>query len=201
MKLVAVSLRVDKWANRDERRDTLAKGWAPIMQKCDAVSFAVPNEPGNVVPLMDRTNPDAILLSGGNDLVPYGGDAPERDAAETAMIEWAVANGRAIIGVCRGMEMVVHAMGGTLKRVEGHIGNHVIRHMDGRETIVNSWHRWAVDRLPTGFCATAFGEDAVLEACRDPGRRVECIMWHPERCSPVDSSDLDLIRRALWSNA
>lgn len=200
MKLVAVSLRVDKWHNRDERRDTLAKGWAPLLDRCDALAVAIPNQPDAVSSLMSRLDPAAIILSGGNDLVAYGGDAPERDATETAMIEWATANERAIIGVCRGMEMVVHALGGTLRRVDGHIGNHVIRHRDGREAVVNSWHRWAVDRLPSGFCPTAFAEDAVLEGCRDPARKVECIMWHPERAASVDAADLDLFRRSIWGN-
>lgn len=153
---------------------------------------------------------DALVLTGGGDLDPtlYGGPPAtpgppdgslpdrERDLAEIALVRAAAAGGVPTLGVCRGMQVLVVAFGGTLVRDLGmeHVlpgGLHPIRTVPGSlvDDVVGDWgkvtslHHQAVHL--TGHCwrTTAWTEDGVAEAVEwvGPGDwPVLGVQWHPE---------------------
>ena len=163
---------------------------------------------------------DGIMLTGGGDVDPMlYGESPhaafqaaeaDRDAFETALTRAAIAANIPYFAICRGMQLLNVAMGGTLiqdipSQVPGALEHsvpepraHVVHevwvakdsrlsalladHMEDGETChVNSRHHQSVAKVAPGFDVTATSPDGVIEAMEKPGAAF-CIgvQWHPE---------------------
>lgn len=185
--LVAVSQRVAVDPRHGERRDALDQRWGHYLAACGLTPVPLPNHEAAARALVAGLPVAGLLLTGGNSLAEYGGDAPERDAAELAALAEARGRGLPVLGVCRGMQVLLHAFGVALRPVPGHVGTHSLD--DGRT--VNSFHDLgALDAGP--FHVLARAADGVVEAIRHPTERLRAIMWHPERTQPFE--DLDLFK-------
>jgi putative glutamine amidotransferase len=156
---------------------------------------------------------DGIVLPGGGDIAPelYGAEPAaesggvdiERDRAEIALFGAALAAGLPILAVCRGIQLVNVARGGTLVQhlpavtSEPHLIVerrrelvHTVR-IDPKSELadiigaddlgVNSLHHQAVDRVGRGLEAVAWAEDGTIEGLEDRDRRVIAVQWHPEQ--------------------
>lgn len=182
---------------RGERRDALDQRWAST---CASAGFAIaplPNHPETATDLIRRLRPAGLILTGGNDLAALGGDAPERDATETALLDCAATMGLPVLGVCRGAQVLVHTEGGTLARVTHHAGTrHGIAH-GTRRFDVGSYHDWGIAKLGSGQIAIATADDGSIEGFRSSDGRVRGIMWHPERETPARIVDLDHFRARI----
>jgi len=196
-KIVAVTQRVDIVAARNERRDALDQRWADFLSACDLVGFPVPNHPELACDLLEAVSPAGLVLTGGNDLAGYGGDAPERDETERRLIDWARRRKLPILAVCRGMQVVADAFSANLGRLAGHAGTrHRIRIDGGATRDVNSYHTWSV-AVPEGFSSWAIAEDGSVEAMRHASEPITGILWHPEREAPYHSEDIALFREVF----
>ncbi|MEU7901996.1 gamma-glutamyl-gamma-aminobutyrate hydrolase family protein [Actinoplanes sp. NPDC049118] len=153
---------------------------------------------------------DGLVLSGGADLGPelYGAEPaprtvvrPERDAAEMLLARAALARDLPILGVCRGMQLLTVAAGGTLHQhlpdllgherhrpAPGVYGMHEARFAEGsriaglmgEDNRVHCFHHQGVDD-PGSLTITGRAEDGVPEAVEDPSRSfVLGVQWHPE---------------------
>lgn len=155
---------------------------------------------------------DGLVLSGGADIDParYGKELSadcgtvedERDAWELALFGAALERGVPVFGVCRGIQLVNVACGGTLvqhlqpEAGDGHSRLDVARDevvhtvklvpgslaatLYGTEIAVNSLHHQAVDEVGTGAIASGHSPDGTVEALEMPGRPVFAVQWHPE---------------------
>ncbi|HTX62579.1 MAG TPA: gamma-glutamyl-gamma-aminobutyrate hydrolase family protein [Acidimicrobiales bacterium] len=173
---------------------------------------------------------DGLVLSGGADVDParYGQErAPacghnevERDAWELALVEVALTAGIPVFGICRGIQLLNVARGGTLLQDlpadagDGHprleVPRDVMVHtvklepgslaaaVYGTELPVNSLHHQAVDELGSGLVATGHSPDGTVEVVEMPGAPVFAVQWHPEmlRAQP-DPGFLWLVARAM----
>lgn len=74
----------------------------------------------DLVTLVNTVNPTGILLTGGNSLEKYGGDAPERDRIDHQLIDIALYQNIPLYGFCRGMQSVLDYFGCSLESVAGH---------------------------------------------------------------------------------
>jgi putative glutamine amidotransferase len=141
-----------------------------------------------------------VVLSGGNDLAAFGGNAPERDATESVLLREAEERGLPVIGICRGFQFLAHHAGGKVVAIDGHVrSRHDIRGSVNRE--VNSFHNWGVSRCGEGWETYAMATDGTIEFAGCPARRQWGIMWHPEREPAFVGDDLDLFRRLLGETA
>ncbi len=145
-----------------------------------------------------------LLLTGGGDLEPwrYGqediacrGADPARDAAEMALLDRAVAGGKPVLGICRGLQSIDVYFGGTLCQdlpghgaVEGRDRLHPVRtapsflrDLYGEAGEVNSAHHQAADRLGRGLQAVQWAPDGVVEGICHRSLPVWGVQWHPER--------------------
>jgi putative glutamine amidotransferase len=155
---------------------------------------------------------DGLLFSGGADLDPgsYGaephpetnGVRPERDRAELALLEGALARDMPVLAVCRGSQVLNVARGGDLvqhlpevvghqghKQVPGVFADHDVdvlpesklREVIGQRAPVKSHHHQGYGRLGEGLREAARAEDGTVEAIEDPSRRFAVgVLWHPE---------------------
>jgi putative glutamine amidotransferase len=168
---------------------------------------------------------DGLLLAGGGDLEPscYGADAhpaedgvdPGRDQLELELVRAAVRLDLPVLGICRGMQLLSVAFGGTLVQhlpdLPG-LGVHRNAAKDARHRLrvepgsrlaaalgqvdgeVLSDHHQAVDRLGDGFRAVAWSPDGLVEAIeRDQGWTVG-VLWHPESTAHADPAQQALLR-------
>ena len=162
-------------------------------------------EPGWSAGGVDPAEFDGLLLPGGGDIAPWRlgaepglatGIDEDRDAAEFDLAERFLAWGRPILGICRGVQLLNVALGGTLlQHIEGH-GQvngqdrlHQARALPdsrpgrlyGPSAQVNSAHHQALDRLGAGLRAVQWAPDGVIEAVEHGTLPVWGVQWHPER--------------------
>lgn len=195
MKLIAITQRVDINAATGERRDALDQCWTPFLQACGFTPLVIPNHVDTARHLMQLTNISGVLLTGGNDLAAYGGDAPERDETELALIDIADTHGMPVLGVCRGMQLLQHHAGVKLQRVTGHAGVRHALKFEGEDILVNSFHNWGATTSVPDLKIAAVADDLVIESVIDCLRRHMGIMWHPERDAPFHPRDIALAQR------
>ncbi|GHU39665.1 glutamine amidotransferase [Spirochaetia bacterium] len=192
-KIIFTSQRVDIIKDYNERRDALDQKCARFLWETGCISFPVPNHANSANFLLHNYTPAGILLTGGNNPVPYNGDAPERDEVDSLLIQYAVSNKIPLAGVCRGMQSLVLYFGGTLKKVKGHIAvKHQINGEITRE--VNSYHSLSADSIPREFTVLAHSGDGEIESIRHNTLPITGIMWHPERDDPFSKLDIELFK-------
>lgn len=148
---------------------------------------------------------DALLLPGGADVDParYGQGMngsrsidPERDARELAALAYFRDAGKPVLGICRGLQVLNVALGGTLHQdIPGHTKldadtdrvhpsraeDEMLVSLYGAEFAINSAHHQSIDRLGKGLRAVQWSHDGVIEAVRHEELPIFAVQWHPER--------------------
>lgn len=195
MQTVFFTQRVEVMESYQERRDCADQRIARFLYACGFLPLPVPNTPEIVVRMMEDVIPSGVVLTGGNSLVSYGGNAPERDKTEHLLLELAEQKNIPVYGFCRGMQMVLDHFGIRLTPVEGHVAvKHEIIGSFGTR-MVNSYHAFAcTDATADGMEVLAVSSDGVVEAARISGKKVLGTMWHPERCDPFEERDMRMIK-------
>jgi N5-(cytidine 5'-diphosphoramidyl)-L-glutamine hydrolase len=191
--LVLVSQRVDRIADRGERRDALDQRWAALLAACGLLPIPVCNRSEAVGRYVALPGVAGVLLTGGNDLDALGGDVPEREATETALYRAALAAGLPVLGVCHGMQLIQFLHGVVLAPVVGHVAAVQEIELDGAPARVNSYHGFGTTSTTPDLVVRGRAVDGVVKAVRHAHRRVAGIMWHPERIDPFRREDIDYI--------
>ena len=182
---------------------------------------------------------DGFVLTGGIDMDPsfYDGPVdypnrpetfcPERDIFETSVYAYAKKRKRPILAICRGMQLVNVAEGGSMIQDLGEEGNAIHRKTgdtDKRHDIeimtgsmlhritglktgsINSAHHQAVDidKLPSSLLITAMSHDGVAEALEyAPGQDLGFmigVQWHPERMIDRETNPLSFAIRKKFTD-
>jgi putative glutamine amidotransferase len=183
-----------------------AGGMALLLPPDDAVA----ERPDELLELVD-----GLMLAGGCDVDPAsygarphpetGGTWPERDRFELALTHRAIERELPVLGICRGMQIVNVACGGTLdqhlpeqvghddhRHTPGVFSDHEVRLESGslaaravgaETTAVKSHHHQGLDELGEGLTATGWStEDGVVEAIELEGKPYALgVLWHPEQ--------------------
>ena len=159
---------------------------------------------------------DGLLLTGGGDMDPaLWGEAPHpklydvapsRDTLETSALHLALGRSLPVLAVCRGLQVLNVALGGTLyqdvatepgtqlphsqkeprdqptHKVKVASGSRLAETLGADELEVNSMHHQAIHRLGRGLTAVAWAPDQLVEGAEwgDPARFVLGVQWHPE---------------------
>ncbi|CAL9614352.1 gamma-glutamyl-gamma-aminobutyrate hydrolase family protein [Streptomyces sp. Tu 3180] len=183
----------------------LPAGYPRLVQRAGGLAAMLPPDaPEHAAATVARL--DGLVIAGGPDVEPvrYGAEpdprtgppARARDTWELALIGAALERGLPLLGVCRGMQLLNVALGGTLvQHVDGHaeapgvFGRHPVKPVPGtryaglvpEQTSVPTFHHQAVDRLGEGLVVSAHAEDGTVEAVELPASPwVLGVQWHPE---------------------
>ncbi len=196
-KIILLSQRVSVIESYNERRDCLDQSWYDYINACGYIPVPVFNRASIVKELIDLLNPSGIILTGGNDLQMYGGNAPERDNTEKALLYYAVNKNIPVLGVCRGMQFINCYFGGTLKTVDGHVATKHTTVYNNEKTVVNSFHNYAVDYIPSILESIAVSDDGIVEAIKHDSKNIKGIMWHPEREEVIANRDIKILKELI----
>jgi putative glutamine amidotransferase len=163
---------------------------------------------------------DAVVLTGGADVDPscygeephatvYGVDR-EADDREIALARAAIDRGVPLLAICRGIQVLNVAFGGTLHQdivelpdVEAHgrpgepggAHTHAVEIADGsllhaamgaRRVTASCHHHQAVNKIGTGLRITATAGDGIVEGLEIDGAWALAVQWHPEDTAPTD---------------
>lgn len=181
-----------------EPRDALAHDWAAALPSLlpGVVWCPLPNHPAAALDLVRAFALDGVVLTGGDDV----GAAPARDATEHALLTHALAARLPVFGVCRGLQFIVHFLGGVLAPASAHAGlAHPVRLENAPVSsralplLVNSYHDNAIPAatLPADLIPFAFAPDDTVEGALHRTHRLGGIMWHPERRTLGQSAEFD----------
>jgi len=196
-KKILVTQRVVNQNNVDERRDALDNKWSEFLCECGILPIILPNTPKLGEHYIKNISFVGILLTGGNDLASYGGDAPKRDELEFLLLDYSVKHNIPLIGVCRGMQMILNYLGIPLKRIGGHIRKRHNISIKGIELDVNSYHEFSATEANEHICVLARSEDDSIEAVKMKNKETYGIMWHPEREMPFSSWDIGFFKEVF----
>ena len=201
MKTIIFTQRVDVIESYNERRDCADQRIGDFIRTCGYLPLPVPNDQRIVEGICAAVNPEGIVLTGGNSLVAYGGNAPERDATDSLLIKTAIDRGMPLYGFCRGMQSILDFFGEKLETVKGHVAVRMMLY--GKEDPalgnfsreVNSYHNQGCLAVSSpDIEVLAKSADGVIKAIRHAKHRILGTMWHPERDTPYADADIAMFR-------
>lgn len=215
-----------RWGLWDMQACLLPQNYAEQVVAVGGVPVLLPPVPG-IEAAVSRL--DGVIISGGPDIEPhrYGQDAgpqttivrPQRDEAEIALFSAARTAGTPVVGICRGVQLMNVALGGSLIQhlpdAVGHAGHSptpgtMAEHkvtvagpgcrlagiLGEGPHLVPTHHHQGIDRPGRGLIPTAWAEDGTVEALELEGQFAIGVQWHPET-----GSDLRLLRALVEAAA
>jgi len=209
--LSAYSTRA-RWGIWDTDAVLLPKRYTEAIVRAGGVPVLLAPIPGVIEAALDRL--DGLLLAGGPDVDParYGQErgpdtqpaVVDRDQAEVDLLATAVDAGLPVLGICRGMQLINVARGGSLIQHlptvlhhdehapgPGAYGSHPVAVAPGSKLAtvlgrtavpgVPTYHHQGVDAIGAGLVASAWATDGTVEAVEDPELPFcVAVQWHPE---------------------
>lgn len=208
-------------------RYAVSTNYVEAVLAADGIPVVLPPQDGHTATILDTV--DGLLLSGGGDIAPsqYGdedlhpktyGVHPLRDRFELDLLSRANARDLPILCICRGIQVMNVAYGGTLhqdipssgltvhehRQDECHLPTDAVSHhvyvepdsllsiIYGTDRIgVNSFHHQAIADVGTGLRVAGRAEDGLIEALVDPARSFLLgVQWHPEMMFPTHHEHL-----------
>lgn len=187
-------------------------------------------DPKDAKEYIDRV--DALVLTGGADVDPLlyleephpkvGMTDPIRDEFELALIEEAWNQKKPIFGICRGLQLLNVASGGTLYQDLSQYDKLEVNHIQlttwdhathsilieenswmgeamGTETVINSYHHQAINTIGDAFRPVAWSKDGIIEAIEsiDKTQKTMAIQWHPEVLVKNDPESINIFKKFI----
>lgn len=209
-----IAVAVTCWHVEAEKRCYMQDGYIQALEKVGLLPLVLSPALSPVASIRALDFVSGLLLSGGDDLAPlHFGQQPvaqmgyvdaRRDEQELALFAEARRREMPVFGICRGMQVINAALGGTIiqhlwqNRPDAlqHRQNaprwHRHHHVEIKEgTIlatalgagsigVNSYHHQALDRLGPGLVVSATSPDGLVEAVEQTNPWLLAVQWHPE---------------------
>ncbi len=199
----------------------MGQTYVRVLVSAGAVPWLIPPLPDDESTLqLMYERLDAVFLTGGVDVDPaaYGEERhemcdrsdPARDWTEVRLVRWALADGKPVLGVCRGIQLINVACGGSLYQHLPDQNPHAIKHdcfptatqftrdhlahpirvdpssrlgrlLGASEVQVNSMHHQGIKQLADGLRPCAHAPDGLIEGVEGTdGHYLIGVQWHPE---------------------
>jgi gamma-glutamyl-gamma-aminobutyrate hydrolase PuuD len=199
-----------KWSSWELEAALVPADYVRAVERAGGRALLVPPATDGLEETLDAL--DGLIFSGGADLDPelYGqephletsGIAADRDRAELALLEGALARDMPVLAICRGSQVLNVARGGDLvqhlpevvgdekhRHTPGAFADHDVTLQEGTRLAqllgdrapVKSHHHQGFGRVGADLDVAAYAEDGTVEAVEDPSRRFALgVLWHPE---------------------
>ena len=201
----------------------MSRSYVHVLLGAGAAPLLNPHMPDKAVLRAVYERLDGLLLPGGGDIDPVHYGEPrhekcnepsaERDDTELTLARWAIEGGMPVLGICRGIQVLNVALGGSLFQdigaqipgAERHAWypNHPrdrlshtvsispearLARISGETALpVNSLHHQSVKELAPGLIATGHSPDGIIEAVEAPDHPFAIgVQWHPEELTGSD---------------
>lgn len=211
--IIAVTCSFDE----DAGSYKIHQDYVQALANSGAIPYVIPNLPEeDIDSQVTVADVDGLLFSGGTDFDPNWFDeepryklseiVPDRDSLEIELVKEAMKTGLPFLGICRGIQAVNVAAGGSIYQDIGSQVEDSLRHqqdaptwhpihqieIDSRSLLaeileatslqVNSFHHQAINQVADGFKVTATASDGIIEGIEaDNGNFQIGVQWHPER--------------------
>ena len=200
-----------RWSHWDDEAVLLPRRYVDAVARAGGQPVLLPPVDGGIA-VLPRL--DGLVLSGGADVDPARYGAPPhpaagpfsaaRDNAELDACQQALATGLPLLGICRGLQVINVALGGTLHqhlpdlvgddshspeqsaypphKVSVAPATQLAAILGRSEAAVPTHHHQAINQLGAGLVATAWTDDGVIEAVEfaSPEQFMVAVQWHPE---------------------
>ncbi|MEE2991272.1 MAG: gamma-glutamyl-gamma-aminobutyrate hydrolase family protein [Planctomycetota bacterium] len=207
-----------RFEHKQEENVRVPCEYIDTVRRAGGMPVLLPAGEDNVQGLLSAV--DGLLLLGGGDISPnlHGGESheaiyqtdEERDRFEISLALGAVESGLPVLGICRGIQVLNVALGGTLHVHLPDVVGETVKHkpepssaiehelsvtsgsrlaevMGQLEFSANSDHHQAIRELAPGLSAVAEAPDGVIEAVEMPSHPwLVAVQWHPERTAAED---------------
>ncbi len=217
---------ITTYGRNADNKFTLPAEYVDAVRRAGGIPVLIPAGETKIDTLLARL--DGLILAGGGDVDPelYAGNPhieiymidPERDGSEMELARTVAANGTPTLGICRGIQVLNVALGGSLvEHLPDEVGETITHRnpppghaqissyalhpltVDGEsrladilgatEVIPASWHHQAVRRLADGLQVVARAEDGTIEAAELSDHPwLVAVQWHPEITAADDPS-------------
>lgn len=196
MDFVLVTQRVEHLFDRGESRDAIDQKWSELLFEAGLLPLFLPNnlQIANAMIHNLEGSIAGALLTGGNSIQACDGDSPERDKMELFLIDYCNNHELPILGVCRGMQLVMSKYQGKFRRVENQVQKKQAFHLNTKVVVKNSYHEWECINIPDDFSVFAHTDSNVVKGVKHKTKNITGIMWHPERLVPFHSDDIEMIK-------
>lgn len=196
------------------RRSYVNEDYVDSIVQNGGIPYIIPFNEDEEVVKEQLLNVQGLVLSGGHDVDPhnYGeeleqkiGDVwPERDVFDMRLLKLAEENNIPVLGICRGMQIINVAHGGSLYQDLSYRKEKTLKHSQNQtptlvthtvkadpssklvdilgkdEFLTNSFHHQIVKKVAPDFTVTAKCVDGVVEAIENKDASVIGVQWHPE---------------------
>lgn len=218
----------------DEKRESywMLPGYMKMLEAAGAIALMLPLTTDKSMLDYFVETCDGFILTGGQDVTPavYGQDkselcgvtVPQRDEMDVYILKAAIAKDKAVLGICRGHQLMNAALGGTLYQDVAAQHEAPINHrmqppydavahevalvpgspmaalLQSDKIGVNSCHHQAIRELAPCLRVQAAAADGIAEAVYIPGKRfVWGVQWHPEFAWKVSESNRRIVAAFL----
>ncbi|PJD95670.1 MAG: gamma-glutamyl-gamma-aminobutyrate hydrolase [Parachlamydia sp.] len=204
-----------------QERIYVNSSYIDVILRAGGIPLMLPFVEDESVARVQMSHVDGLLLSGGIDINPlvYGEEPhpqlgpiyPKRDTYELHLVKIAQETNKPILGICRGLQLLNAAFGGTLyqdiphmtktdiqhaQKVQKHISTHTVDLKPGTilqqifgdsSLLTNSLHHQAIKQLASIFTINAQTKDGLIEGIESLiNPFILAVQWHPEMMIPHD---------------
>lgn len=221
MKMKKPVIGISAVASFDEQMHSQRVTYAQAVWAAGGEAVLLPCNPdkGNCKQVVEML--DGLLAPGGHDIDPQifdeeriescGAFTRYEDEYDMELIKEAVKQGKPVLAICRGMQVVNALYGGTLyqdiptqyseeivhSRIEKNVerfhtvtiekDSHLAKILgEIKDVVVNTSHHQAVKDVAKGFQVTAKAPDGIIEAMENEDASILCVQWHPERLQDME---------------
>lgn len=216
--MTAPIVGITMYGRDGQGRYSLPADYVAAVERAGAVPVLIPPLPAHAQRYLELV--DGLVLAGGGDLDPahYGGNAhdtlysidAQRDALELELARRIVARRQPTLAICRGLQVLNVALGGTLiEHLPAVVGEDVLHRAPPREPTPHavrlapgsrlaaiagttecapmSWHHQAIRTVAPGLEVVARAPDGTIEAVEAPAHPwLIAVQWHPELTAQRD---------------
>lgn len=208
------------YGRNQENRFTLPAEYVDGVRRAGGIPLLIPPGEAQLEKLLPHLN--GLILTGGGDLDPelYGGQPhetiysidPERDRSELALTRRVLESNLPTLGICRGLQVLNVALGGTLIEHLPDVVGQAVAHKEqphgpiphpvqiqagsrlaeitrSEQIETASWHHQALKQVALGLNVVASAPDGTIEAVELPDHPwLVAVQWHPELTAATDAS-------------